>query len=174
MRSWISWPLAGALVIASSLLRPDWAWSIDRKDVLEQMKKSRPQDLVVLIEEPDAGGNRIIGMYGLKKEAGDPTLRRFSIWEESPADINIFQETVYCSPSDPVRVKRTETAVFVRTINPGGPIIEGNREDHLVWWAACFPELAGTDPSTLKEKALSLGYSTLVPERREKLPVVPR
>ena len=174
MRSWISWSLAGAMLIASSLLRPDWAWSIDRKDVLEQMKKSRPQDLIVLIEEPDAGGNRIVGLYGLTKEAGNATLRRFSIWEESPADINIYKETANCSPTDPLRVKRTESAVFVRTINPGGPINDLNREDHLVWWAACVPELAGTDPATLREKALSLGYSTLVPERQEKLPVVPR
>jgi hypothetical protein len=47
-----------------------------------------------------------------------------------------------------------------------------NRENHLVWWAACVPEMAGTDPATLREKALSLGYSTLIPERQELLPAL--
>jgi hypothetical protein len=50
--------------------------------------------------------------------------------------------------------------------------LEGNREDHLVWWAACVPEVAGTDPATLREKALELGFSTLLSERQEQLPAL--
>ena len=99
-------------------------------------------------------------------------MRRYQIWEESPSDLNIYFESVDCSASSPVRVKRTATAVYVRTINPGGPVNDTNREDHLVWWAACVPELAGTDPVTLRDKALSLGYSTLIPERQEQLPAL--
>ena len=146
--------------------------AIDRKDVLEQMRKSRPQDMKVLIDKPDAGGRSIIGIYGVRKVPNDPDLRRYQIWEESPADLNIYFESVNCSTDGPVRVKRTATAVYVRTLNPGGPVNEGNLEDHLVWWAACAPELAGRDPATLREKALSLGYSTLIPERQELLPAL--
>ena len=146
--------------------------AIDRKDVLEQMRKSRPQDMTVLIDKPDAGGQLIIGIYGIRKVPNDPNLRRFQIWEESPADLNIYFESVNCSKDGPVRVKRTATSVYVRTLNPGGPINEGNLEDHLVWWAACVPELAGRDPATLREKALSLGFSTLIPERQELLPAL--
>ena len=60
----------------------------------------------------------------------------------------------------------------MNTVNPGGSVNASNREDHLVWWAACVPEMAGTDPATLREKALSLGYSTLIPERQELLPAL--
>ena len=71
-----------------------------------------------------------------------------------------------------VLLPHASVAVYVRTINPGGPVNDTNREDHLVWWAACMPQLAGTDPATLRDKALSLGYSTLIPERQEQLPAL--
>ena len=165
------------LILSAAVLVPVLLWSapirgIDRQEVLEQMKKSRPQDLKVLIEEPDAGGPRIIGIYGVKTPSFTDTARSYQLWEESPADLNIYFESVDCSASSPVRVKRTATAVYVRTINPGGPVNDTNREDHLVWWAACVPELAGADPATLRDKALSLGYSTLIPERQEQLPAL--
>lgn len=154
------------------LLAPLAAEAISRKEVLEQMKKSRPKDLQVLMEEPDAGGPRIIGIYGIKVGGTDGTLRSYSLWEESPSDLNVYVESVDCGVNNPLRVKRTLSAVFVRHLNPGGPILKGNREDHLVWWAACVPEVAGTDPATLREKALALGFSTLMPERQEQLPAL--
>ena len=154
------------------LLAPLAAEAISRQEVLEQMKKSRPKDLQVLMEEPDAGGPRIIGIYGIKPGGGDGTLRSYSLWEESPSDLNVYVESVDCGVDNPLRVKRTLSAVFVRHLNPGGPILEGNREDHLVWWAACVPEVAGTDPATLREKALELGFSTLLSERQEQLPAL--
>jgi hypothetical protein len=43
------------------LLAPMGAAAIDRQEVLEQMKNSRPADLTVLIETPDAGGLRTLG-----------------------------------------------------------------------------------------------------------------
>ena len=73
-----------------------------------------------------------------------------------------------------MRVKRTPLAVYVRTLNPGGSITDVNREDHLVWWAACVPEVAGTDPATLRQKALDLGFSTLISEQQEQLPALAR
>ena len=154
------------------LLAPLAAEAISRKEVLEQMKNSRPKDLQVLMEEPDAGGPRIIGIYGIKSVGGGGTLRSYSHWEESPSDLNVYVESVDCGVDNPLRVKRTLSAVFVRHLNPGGPILEGNREDHLVWWAACVPEVAGTDPATLREKALELGFSTLLSERQEQLPAL--
>ena len=154
------------------LLAPLAAEAISRKEVLEQMKNSRPKDLQVLMEEPDAGGPRIIGIYGIKPGGGDGTLRSYSLWEESPSDLNVYVESVDCGVDNPLRVKRTLSAVFVRHLNPGGPILEGNREDHLVWWAACVPEVAGTDPATLRGKALELGFSTLLSERQEQLPAL--
>ena len=162
----------GAMGVVAALVSGGASVAIDRQDVLDQMRKSRPQDLQVLIEEPDAGGNRIIGIYGIRKGGSDPNLRRYQIWDESPADINIFFESVNCSPATPLRVKRTTSAVYVRTLNPGGPVGETNREDHLVWWAACVPDVTGTDPTTLRQKALDLGYSTLIPERQELLPAL--
>ena len=162
----------GSAVLAALVVSSEAMYAIDRKEVLEQMKKSRPQDLTILIEKPDAGGNLLIGIYGVQKGGGDPNLRRYKLWEESPADLNIYFESVNCSATNPLRVKRTTTAVYIRTLNPGGPVTDTNREDHLVWWAACVPEMSGTDPATLREKALSLGYSTLVPERQEMLPAL--
>ena len=143
--------------------------AIDRKDVLEQMKNSRPTDLQVLIEKPDAGGLLTIGIYGIKAVGADSPLRQYKIWEEFPADLNIYVETVNCSPSNPLRIKRTATAVYVRNLNPGGPVSDINREDHLVWWAACHPDFAGQDPIGLTEKARELGYSTQLIESQEVL-----
>lgn len=154
------------------LLVPMGAAAIDRQEVLEQMKNSRPADLTVLIETPDAGGLRTIGIYAIKPSAADPKVRQYKIWEELPNDLNIYFESVNCSVTAPLRVKRTSTAVYVRNLNPGGPVSDTNREDHLVWWAACVPEVAGTEPASLRQKALDLGYSTLIPERQQQLPAL--
>ena len=63
-------------------------------------------------------------------------------------------------------MKRAPYVDYVRSLNPDGLITEFNREDHLVWWAACVPEVAGTDPATLRQKALDLGFSTLIPKQQ--------
>ena len=161
-----------ALLAAGLLFSPFAVEAIDRKEILEQMKKSRPKDLQVLIQKPDAGGMLTIGIYAVKPAGRDPHVKRYQIWEESPRDLNIYFESVNCSPTNPLRVKRTGTAVYVRTINPGGIVGDQNREDHLVWWAACVPEMAGTDPAALRDKALSMGFSTMIPERQQLLPAL--
>ena len=112
--------------------------------------------------------------YGVKPTPSDPNTRGYSLWEESASDLNVYVESVNCSTEKPLRVKRTPSAVYVRTVNPGGPITDVNREDHLVWWAACVPEVTGTDPATLRQKALDLGFSTLIPEQQEQLPALAR
>ena len=54
-------------------------------------------------------------------------------------------------------------------LNPGGPLRLSTREDHLVWWAACHPTLAGKEPESLGEQARELGYSTQLIESQEVL-----
>lgn len=150
------------------------ASGFDREQVLEQMRQSRPADLKVLIERPAPIGTLSIGIYAVKPASSNPDTRSYSLWEESASDLNVYVESVNCSPEKPLRVKRTPSMVYVRTLNPGGPITDVNREDHLVWWAACVPEVAGTDPATLRQKALDLGFSTLIPEQQEQLPALAR
>ena len=52
---------------------------IERQEVLEQMKIG-PKDLKVPIKEPDAGGPRIIGIYGVKTPSSTNTMQRYQIW----------------------------------------------------------------------------------------------
>jgi hypothetical protein len=66
-----------------------------------------------------------------------------------------------------MRVTRDQNAMYLNRLNPGGLITSANREHHLVWWAACEPEHAGEDPSSLTEKAKELGFSTLQKESQE-------
>ena len=148
--------------------------AFDRQEVLERMRRSRPADLKVLIERPAPVGTQSIGIYAVKPASSNPDTRSDQLWEESTSDLNVYVESVNCSTETPLRVKRTRSMVYVRTLNPGGPITDVNREDHLVWWAACVPEVAGTDPATLLQKALDLGFSTLIPEQQEQLPALAR
>ena len=143
--------------------------AIDREEVIEQMKKSRPANLVVLIKRPDVGGDFLLGIYALEIDKSDPDLRRFKLWKEWSYDLNIHTESVSCNLERPLRVTRDGRGLYVRRLNPGGVVNPVNREDHLVWWAACVPELGGTDPATLKDRALSLGYSTVLVESQEVL-----
>ena len=106
-------------------------------------------------------------MYSLEQDEADPDLRRYKLWQESFDDLNIYSETVRCSLDEPIRVKRDSTSIYVRRLNPGGVVSQVNQEDHLVWWAACVPDLAGSDPSTLKKAALARGYTTGLVEYQE-------
>ena len=168
------------LRLPRALLGLDWLLGaqpvsgFDRQQVLEQMRQSRPADLKVLIERPAPFGTLSIGIYGVKPTPSDPNTRSYSFWEESASDLNVYVESVNCSTTKPVRVKRTPYVVCVRSLNPGCLIIEFKWDDHLVWWAACVPEVAGTDPATLRQKALDLGFSTLIPEQQEQFPALAR
>ncbi len=144
--------------------------AIELKELREQMKLMRPPDLKVLLEKEGLGGNYVLGMYGVEIDQFDSDLRSFKLWRETPADLRIYSETARCSKQEPLRVKRSKSSIYVRRLNPGGEITSMNLEDHLVWWAACVPEIAGTHPSTLRNKAIALGYSTGLVESQEILP----
>ncbi|WP_320673603.1 hypothetical protein [Prochlorococcus sp. MIT 1341] len=151
------------------------AFEVSRqKSSSEKMKKLRPPNLVVLIKKPDLGGDYVLGMYEVEIDKRDQSLRRFKLWEEWPYNLKVRRESVRCNSEGPLRVKRDSKSIYVRRLNPGGLITPVNREDHLVWWAACVPEMAGVDPSTLKKKALSLGFSTFLVEKQEVLRIPKR
>ena len=140
----------------------------DRKILMEKVPTMRPSNLVILIKRTHIqGGEYLLGIYDLKVDEVDQTLRRFKLWKEWPFDLSIHSELVRCSYEEPLRLKRYSKSIYVRRLNPGGGVTTSNREDHLVWWAACFPSLAGIDPETLNEKALEMGFSTELIESQE-------
>ena len=153
-------------LLAISVLQPCMAEPSLREKVLEKMRASRPADLVVL-ETRDLGGTSLLGIFAIQMDPADPDLRRYKLWRESPENLIIPTESVSCSRTDTMRVTRDKSAIYLQRLNPGGLVTSANRENHLVWWAACEPELAGEDPSALKEKAKSLGFSTLQVESQE-------
>ena len=91
------------------------------------------------------------------------------MWQEYADDLVVPSESVSCSREEPLQMTRDNDAIYIRKLNPGGPLRLSTREDHLVWWAACHPELAGQDPVSLTDKARELGYSTLLIESQEVL-----
>ena len=153
-------------LLAISVVQPGWAEKSVRQKVLEQMRASRPADLVVL-ETREVGGISTLGIFAVQVDSADPDLRRYKLWRESPENLIIPTESVSCSRTEPMRVTRDKTAIYLNRLNPGGLITPANREHHLVWWAACEPELGGQDPSLLKDKAKELGFSTLQVESQE-------
>ena len=87
--------------------------------------------------------------------------------------LNIYVESVNCSTKKPLRVKRTPSRVYMRTLSRRSDHRrEPRRSPGVV--AACVPEVAGTDPATLRQKALDLGFSTLISEQQEQLPALAR
>ena len=156
----------GMIVLAVS--QPAFAEGVNREQLLEQMKAMRPVDLVVL-DQIDGAKQYTLGIFAVRGDAADPEMRRFKLWQEYADNLVIPTESVNCGRDQPLRVTRDTEAIYVRKLNPGGPMRATTREDHLVWWAACHPELAGQDPAGLTEKALELGYSTQLIESQEVL-----
>ena len=153
-------------LLAISAVQPGLAEPSLREKVLEQMRASRPADLVVL-ETRELGGTSTLGIFAIKVDSADPDLRHYKLWRESPENLIIPTESLSCSRTEPMRVTRDQTAIYLNRLNPGGLITSANREHHLVWWAACEPDHAGRDPSALTEKAKALGFSTLQKESQE-------
>ena len=156
-------------VVVSRRAVMESANSAEREELLEQMKRMRPSDMTVLETKSIGGGTYTLAIYAIKGDASDPDLRRYKLWKEYPDNLVIPSESVDCSAEEPVRVTRDQEAIYIRKLNPGGPVRATAREDHLVWWAACHPELAGQDPVSLTDKAKELGYSTLLIESQEVL-----
>jgi len=158
--------MTGLSLLAISGVQPGFAEPSLREKVLEQMRASRPADLVVL-ETRELRGTSLLGIFAIQVDATDPDLRRYKLWRESPENLVIPTESLSCSRTEQMRVTRDQNAMYLNRLNPGGLITSANREHHLVWWAACEPEHAGEDPSSLTEKAKELGFSTLQKESQE-------
>ena len=141
---------------------------VDRESLLEQMKAMRPVDLVVL-DQRDGADAYTLGIFAINSDPADPELRRFKLWQEYADDLVVPSESVSCSREEPLRMTRDNNAIYIRKLNPGGPLRLSTREDHLVWWAACHPTLAGKEPESLGEQARELGYSTQLIESEEVL-----
>ena len=139
-----------ALVALAALLAPP-AWA-EGGGVRPQ--DARPPGLILLQERPG--------------------LWRIKFWDEQPNDVKVCSETIRCSPAAPMRVTSNGAYLFLRELNPGGPITPANRIDHLVWWATCFPEQAGKDPAGLGPLARQLGYSGTLRESEQIVPGRPR
>ena len=155
-------------LICVSAFQPAFSEAVNREQLLEQMKAMRPVDLVVL-DQSGEPQEYTLGIFAVRGDASDPEMRRFKLWQEYADNLVIPTESVNCSREEPLRVTRDTEAIYVRKLNPGGPMRATTREDHLVWGAACHPDLAGQDPAGLSEKARELGYSTELIESQEVL-----
>ena len=161
----IHWISCLSLLMASAAVH---AVPVDRESLLEQMKAMRPVDLVVL-DQRDGADAYTLGIFAINRDPADPELRRFKLWQEYADDLVVPSESVSCSREEPLRMTRDNDAIYIRKLNPGGPLRLSTREDHLVWWAACHPTLAGKEPESLGEQARELGYSTQLIESEEVL-----
>ena len=161
----IHWISSLSLLMASAAVH---AVPVDRESLLEQMKAMRPVDLVVL-DQRDGADAYTLGIFAINSDPADPELRRFKLWQEYADDLVVPSESVSCSREEPLRMTRDNDAIYIRKLNPGGPLRLSTREDHLVWWAACHPTLAGKEPESLSEQARELGYSTQLIESEEVL-----
>lgn len=158
------------LVALLSLLAPP-AWA---EGGGVRPEDARPPGLILLQERPGLGGKQAIGVYGAVADPASPGLWRIKLWDEQPNDVKVRSETIRCSPAAPMRVTSNGTNLFLRELNPGGPITSANRIDHLVWWATCFPAQAGKDPAGLGALARQLGYSGTLRESEQIVPGRPR
>ena len=161
----VHWISSLSLLMVSAAVQ---AVPVDRESLLEQMKAMRPVDLVVL-DQRDGADAYTLGIFAINKDPADPELRRFKLWQEYADDLVVPSESVSCSREEPLRMTRDNNAIYIRKLNPGGPLRLSTREDHLVWWAACHPTLAGKEPESLGEQARDLGYSTQLIESEEVL-----
>ena len=161
----IHWISSLSLLMASAAVH---AVPVDRESLLEQMKAMRPVDLVVL-DQRDGADAYTLGIFAINSDPADPELRRFKLWQEYADDLVVPSESVSCSREEPLWMTRDNDAIYIRKLNPGGPLRLSTREDHLVWWAACHPTLAGKEPESLGEQARELGYSTQLIESEEVL-----
>ena len=161
----IHWISSLSLLMASAAVH---AVPVDRESLLEQMKAMRPVDLVVL-DQRDGADAYTLGIFAINSDPADPELRRFKLWQEYADDLVVPSESVSCSREEPLRMTRDNDAIYIRKLNPGGPLRLSTREDHLVWWAACHPTLAGKEPESLGEQARELGYATQLIESEEEL-----
>jgi hypothetical protein len=143
----------------------------------ESTDPPRPADLVELRRRPSLQGEEMVGVFKVRVDPGQSDLRRVQLWEQRGSKVVISTDVLRCATTAPSRLTgRSGPAgrqLVLRSLNPGGPITSANRLDHLVWWAACAPELAGRDPAGLVQEAHRRGFHGGLPEREEILPAPP-
>jgi hypothetical protein len=136
----------------------------------EDARKPRPPGLLILQEKVSMEGTQVIGVFAATADPSVPGLWSVRVWDERRDQVFVATDKVRCSPDAPMRITGQGGQVFMRELNPGGPITRANRLDHLIWWAVCHPEQAGKDPAGLSAVARSLGYPGTLPEREQILP----
>jgi hypothetical protein len=136
----------------------------------EDARKPRPPGLVILQEKVSLEGTQVIGVFAATADPSVPGLWSVRVWDERRDQVFVATDKVRCSADAPMRITGQGGQVFMRELNPGGPITRANRLDHLIWWAVCHPEHAGKDPAGLSAVARSLGYPGTLPEREQILP----
>ncbi|KMM16842.1 hypothetical protein [Synechococcus sp. GFB01] len=164
-------PGAVAVLAVLALLSPTPGRA---EDGGQKPSANRPAGLVILQERLSHQGPTAIGVYGVEVDPTTPGLRRVKVWEEQLNNVTVRVDTIRCTPTAPMRVSSDGSRFFLRELNPGGPITAGNRLDHQIWWATCFPEQAGKDPAGLEALARQLGYSGQLRESEQILPGRPR
>jgi hypothetical protein len=130
----------------------------------------RPADLVILEERVGQQGRQVIGVFGREADPSQPDVWRVRLWDERQEDLTISTDVVHCSRSAPMRITGLDRKLILRELNPGGAITRTNRLDHMIWWAACYPDQAGRDPAGLASVARELGYSGTLRESEQVLP----
>ena len=164
----LAWAASASALAWAGWLAPLPA-DADQGDMVNPID-ARPPGLVVLWERAGRGGKEAVGVYAVSKDANDPEVRQIKVWLELPNNLRVRQESIRCSPSQPMRMSSNGREFILRELNPGGTITSANRLDHQIWWAACYPEQAGKDPASLAALARKLGYSGHLQEREQVLP----
>jgi hypothetical protein len=129
--------------------------------------ENRPPGFRLLQQKVTSRGREVVGIFGGLADPAQPGLWQVKVWEELNDRVTVSTDKISCSVNTPMRITGTSRRLFIRALNPGGVITPANRLDHLMWWAVCFPDQAGTDPKGLGPLARQLGYSGRLPEREE-------
>jgi len=127
----------------------------------------RPASLVILFRSESVLGSKQIGVFDAKPDPRQSGLWSVQVWEETRDRVTIATDRIGCTTTAPLRITGTGRQLLVRQLNPGGPIHDANRLDHLIWWAVCHPELAGRDPSGLRAEARSFGFDGRLREQQD-------
>ncbi len=159
-----------AALMACLLVAPAAEAQSRSQGVIRRPDQNRPAGMALLLEREIVGGKQALGVFAVTQDPSQPGLRRIKVWEELPNDVTVRSETIQCSPTGAMRVTNDGRNLILRELNPGGAISIANRLDHLIWWAACFPEQAGREPSELRDLARELGYGGNRVEREQVVP----
>ena len=165
--------LLASLEVAAGALAGGWA-AAPAQAAEPGSSPDRPPDLVILEERESLQGHLSVGVFGLQKDPSIPDLWRVNLWRQWPDRVVIATDVVRCDTKAPQRITGDRQRVIVRLLIPGGAISRGNRLDHMVWWASCFPQQAGQDPAALAATARQLGFSGQLPESEQVITTPPR